>query len=184
MTTTKWVIDNTHSEIHFKVRHLMVSWVTGSFKTFNAVVETEGDDITAAKAHFTADVNSISTNNEQRDAHLKTVDFFEAEKYPQLIFESDRLEKIDDENYKLYGTLSMRGISKKIVLNAEYGGKTQDPWGNTRIGFSVSGKINRKEFGVNFNAVTEAGGIVVSDEVRINANAEFIKQAVAEKKAA
>lgn len=184
MSATKWNIDNSHSEIHFKVKHLMVSWVTGSFKQFNATVETSNEDISTAKLHFTADINSISTNNEQRDAHLKTGDFFEAEKYPQLIFESDKLEKIDEENYKVYGTLTMRGVSKKIILNAEYGGKTQDPWGNTRIGFSVSGKINRKDFGVSFSMISETGGILLGEDVTISANAEFVKQAVAEMKAA
>ena len=184
MSTTNWIIDNTHSELHFKVKHLMVSWVTGSFKQFNATVETEGKDMSTAKVRFTADINSISTNNEQRDAHLRTGDFFDAEKYPQLIFESEKLEKINEEDYKVYGTLTMRGVSKKIILNAEYGGITQDPWGNTRIGFSVSGKINRKDFGVSFSMISETGGILLGEEVTINANAEFVKQAAAEMKAA
>lgn len=184
MSTTKWIIDNTHSEIHFKVRHLMVSWVTGSFKQFNAIVETENEDISTAKVHFTADIDSISTNNEQRDAHLRTGDFFDAENHPQLIFESERFEKTGIDNYKVYGTLTMRGVSKKIILNAEYGGMTQDPWGNTRFGFSVSGKINRKDFGISFSMVSETGGILLGEEVTISANAEFVKQAVAETKAA
>ena len=184
MAITKWSLDPTHSEIHFKVRHLMVSWVTGSFKQFNATVETEGDDITTAKVHFTAEIHSISTNNEQRDAHLRTGDFFDAENHPQLTFESNKLEKISDEHYKLYGTLTMRGVSKPVVLNAEYGGKAQDPWGNTRIGVSVSGKINRKDFGVNFSMVSETGGILLGEEVTINANTEFVKQAKLEKQAA
>ena len=162
----------------------MVSWVTGSFKQFNATVETEGVDITTAKVHFTADIHSISTNNEQRDAHLRTGDFFDAENHPQLTFESDKLEKINDENYKLYGTLSMRGISKPVVLNVEYGGQAQDPWGNTRIGVSVSGKINRKDFGVSFSMVSETGGILLGEDVTINANTEFVKQAKLEKQAA
>ena len=192
MSITKWNLDPTHSEIHFKVKHLMVSWVTGSFKQFNATVEMEDNDLTTAKVHFRADINSISTNNEQRDAHLKTGDFFDAENHPHLIFESNKLEKIparagtdgDDENYKLYGTLTMRGNSKKVVLNVEYGGNTQDPWGNTRIGFSISGKINRKDFGVSFGMVSETGGLLLGDEVTINANAEFVKQANLEKQAA
>ena len=169
MAITKWILDPTHSEINFRVRHLMVSYVSGGFKQFNAEVETEGSD--------------ISTNNDQRDAHLKTGDFFDVENHPQLVFESSKLEKIparagmggDDENYKLYGTLTMRGNSKKIVLDVEYGGQTQDPWGNTRTGFSVSGKINRKDFGVSFGMVSETGGILLSDDVAINANVEFIK---------
>ena len=184
MAITKWSLDPTHSEIHFKVRHLMVSWVTGSFKQFNATVETEGDDITTAKVHFNAEIHSISTNNEQRDAHLRTGDFFDAENHPQLTFESNKLEKISDEHYKLYGTLTMRGVSKPVVLNAEYGGTAQDPWGNTRIGVSVSGKINRKDFGVSFSMVSETGSILLGEEVKINANAEFVKQAKLEKQAA
>jgi polyisoprenoid-binding protein YceI len=184
MSTTKWNIDNTHSEIHFKVRHLMVSWVTGSFKQFNAEVETDNEDISTAKVSLTADINSISTNNEQRDAHLRTGDFFDAENHPQLIFESEKFEKVDDENYKVHGTLTMKGISKKIILNAEYGGMTQDPWGNIRLGFSVSGKINRKDFGISFSMVSETGGILLGEEVTISANAEFVKQVIAETKAA
>ncbi len=184
METTKWIIDPTHSEIHFKVKHLMVSWVTGSFKKIDATVETEGEDLSTAKVHFTADINSISTNNEQRDAHLRTGDFFDAENHPHLVFEGDKLENINDENYKLYGTLTMRGISKKIALNVEFGGITKDPWGNTRTGFSVSGKINRKDFGVSFSMVSETGGILLSEDVTINANVEFVKQVAVESKAA
>jgi polyisoprenoid-binding protein YceI len=192
MAITKWIIDPTHSEIHFKVRHLMVSWVTGNFKQFNGTLETKGDDITTAKVHFTADINSISTNNDQRDAHLRTGDFFDAENHPQLVFKSDKMEKIpartgtdgDDENYKLYGTLTMRGKSKKVVLNVEYGGITKDPWGNTRNGFTVSGKINRKDFGVSFGMVSETGGALLGEDVTINANAQFVKEAVAETMAA
>ena len=184
MEITKWNLDPTHAEIHFKVRHLMVSWVTGSFKLFNAVLETKGDDITTSKVHFTADINSISTNNDQRDAHLRTGDFFDAENHPQLNFEGDKLEKVDDENYKLHGTLTMRGVSKKVVLNVEFGGITPDPWGNTRAGFSVSGKINRKDFGVNFSMVSETGGVLLGEDVTINANVEFVKEAVVEPVAA
>jgi polyisoprenoid-binding protein YceI len=184
MATTKWILDPTHSEVHFKVRHMLVSWVTGSFKQFNAEVETEGDDISTANVNFTADISSISTNNEQRDAHLRTGDFFDAENHPQLSFKSDKLEKLDDENYKLIGTLTMRGVSKKVVLNVEFGEIAQDPWGNARTGFSISGKINRKDFGVSFSMVSETGGILLGEDVTINANAEFVKQVVTEPKAA
>lgn len=184
MATTKWVIEPSHSEVQFKVRHLMITNVTGSFSKFDAVVETEGDDVATAKVHFTADMSSISTNNEQRDAHLRSADFFDAENNPQLIFDGDRMERVDDDNFLLHGTLTMRGISKPLTLKVEYGGLMVDPWGNTRVGFTVDGKINRKEFGVNWSAVTEAGGIVVSDEVRIHCNAEFIKQAAPQEAAA
>jgi polyisoprenoid-binding protein YceI len=184
METTKWALDPTHSEIHFKVKHLMVSWISGSFKQFDATVETEGDDISTAKVRFTANIDSISTNNEQRDAHLRTGDFFDAENHPKLVFESDRLEKIDDENYKLFGRLSLRGNEKKVALNVEFGGITQDPWGNTRTGFSVTGKINRKDFGVSFSMVSETGGILLGEDVSISANVEFVKQTALQTKAA
>jgi polyisoprenoid-binding protein YceI len=177
MKKTKWIIDQTHSEIQFKVKHLKISNVTGQFNQFNGTVETEGDDLANASIHFTADINSISTNNEQRDAHLKNSDFFDAEIHPQLVFDGEGLRKIDDENYELNGTLTMRGISRSVKLNVEFGGMTQDPWGNTRAGFSVSGKINRKDFGISFGLVSETGNILLSDEVKINANAEFVKQA-------
>ena len=176
MSTTKWAMDATHSEVHFKVKHLLISTVTGQFKTVNATVETEGDDVTTAKVHFTADVNSISTNNEQRDGHLKTGDFFDAENHPQIIFDGEKLEHVEGENYKLHGTLNMRGVSKPVVLNVEYGGVMQDPWGNTRTGFSVTGKINRKDFGVSFGMVTDSGAIMLGDDVTISANAEFVKE--------
>jgi len=180
MTKQIWALDPTHSELHFKIKHLMISTVSGQFSRFNSQVETEGDDFTKAKVHFEAAVDSISTNNEQRDAHLKNGDFFDAEKYPSIAFESERMEKISEDEYKLYGTLTLRGVSKEIVLNAEFGGITKDPWGNTRTGFSVTGKINRYDFGMSFGAVTETGGLLLGDEVKINPNVQFVKQAVAE----
>jgi polyisoprenoid-binding protein YceI len=178
MEKTKWALDPAHSEILFKVKHLMISSVTGRFDRFNGTVETNGDDMATATVRFSADVNSISTNNEQRDAHLKNGDFFDAEKYPQLTFQSNRLEKISEEEYVIHGTLTMRGTSKQVVLNAEYGGLTQDPWGNTRVGFSVNGKINRKDFGVSFGAVSETGGVMLGEEVNIQASVQFVKEAV------
>jgi len=180
MATTKWVLDPTHSEIQFKVKHLMISTVTGQFEKFNGTVETDGHDFTSAKVNFTADIHSISTNNEQRDAHLKNNDFFDAENHPQLSFTSDKLEKVEEDNYKLTGRLTMRGVTRIVTLNVEFGGIVQDPWGNTRVGFSVTGKINRQDFGISFGAVTETGGLLLGDEVKIIANAEFVKQLEAE----
>jgi polyisoprenoid-binding protein YceI len=176
MSTTKWALDATHSELHFKVRHLMVSHVTGQFKVFTASVETEGDDITTAKVHFEADVDSISTNNEQRDAHLKNTDFFDFEHYTKITFEGEKLEKSGTDEYKMNGTLTMRGVSKTVTLNVEFGGIVQDPWGMTRTGFSVTTKINRKDFGVSFSMVSETGGLLLGEEITINANVEFVKQ--------
>ena len=177
MTTTKWILDSTHSEIQFKVKHLMISSVTGQFNQFKATVETDGEDFTTAKVHFEADIDSISTNNEQRDVHLKANDFFDAEKHPQLFFESRKMEKVAEDAYKLDGTLTMRGISKTVTFNVAFGGKTTDPWGNTRIGFELTGKINRKDFGVSFSMVSETGGILLGEDVRIFANVQFVKQA-------
>ena len=170
MAKTKWIIDTTHSEVQFKVKHMMISTVTGYFSIFNAEVETEGDDFTTANVEFTADLSSISTNNEQRDAHLKTSDFFDAENHPQVKFVSSKLEKVDDERYTLHGDLTIRGTTKPVKLSV-------DPWGGTRAGFTVEGKIHRKDYGLHWDSVTETGGIVVSDEVRIHVNCEFVKQA-------
>ncbi|MBL7717437.1 MAG: YceI family protein [Flavipsychrobacter sp.] len=172
---TTWNLDTAHSEIQFKVRHMMISNVTGHFESFAATVETEGDDFSTAKIHFTADVNSISTKNEQRDGHLKSADFFDAETHPQITFEGSRLEKVSDEEYKLHGKLTIRGESKDVVLDVEYGGLVVDPWGMTRVGFTIEGKINRKEYGLHWSAVTEAGGLVVGDDVKLIATVEFTK---------
>jgi polyisoprenoid-binding protein YceI len=179
MANQTWALDPTHSELQFKIKHLMISTVSGQFNEFKATVETEGEDFSKSKVHFEAVVDSISTNNEQRDAHLKNGDFFDVEKHPAIVFESERMEKTGEDEYKLYGTLTMRGVSKKIVLGAEFGGITKDPWGNTRTGFSVTGKINRQDFGMSFGAVTETGGLLLGDEVKINANVQFVKEAVA-----
>ncbi|HET6994918.1 MAG TPA: YceI family protein [Chitinophagaceae bacterium] len=180
MSTTKWALDPTHSELQFKVKHLMISTVTGQFNKFNATVDTEDHDFSNAKIDFTAEVDSISTNNVQRDEHLKNTDFFDAPNHPQITFKSENLEKVSDDEYKLAGTLAMKGTSKPVQLNVEFGGVTVDPWGNTRAGFTVSGKINRQDFGVSFSAITDTGSIVLGDEVKIIASVQFIKQAVAE----
>jgi len=180
MSKTNWQIDTAHSEVQFKVKHMMISTVTGYFSSFDASAETEGDDFSNAQVTFTADLSSISTNNEQRDTHLKSADFFDAENHPQLKFASTKIEKTGDEEFLMNGDLSIRGTTKPVTLKVEFGGIAVDPWGNTRAGFTIDGKINRKDFGLNWSAVTEAGGIVVSDEVRLHVNAELIKQQAAE----
>ena len=180
MSTTKWALDPTHSELQFKVKHLMISTVTGQFNQFIATVDTEDNDFSKAKIDFTDEVNSISTNNTQRDAHLKNSDFFDAPNHPQIIFRSEKFEKVAGDDYRLHGDLTMRGITKPVTLDVEFGGVTVDPWGNTRAGFTVAGKINRQDFGVSFGAVTETGSILLGDEVKIMAGVQFVKQAVAE----
>lgn len=177
-TTTTWKIDPMHSEIQFKVKHLMITTVTGYFKTFNLEVETESDDFTtASKVEFTTDINTISTNNDQRDTHLKSTDFFDAEQYPQLTFSGHKYEKAGDDNYQLSGDLTIKGITKPMTVRVEYGGIVVDPYGQTKAGFTVDGKISRKEFGLTWSAVTEAGQVVVSDEIRLHGEIQLIKQA-------
>jgi len=176
MSTIKWTIDPTHSEITFKVKHLMISTVTGQFKNFSLEAETETNDFnTAKKIEFTADVDSIDTNNEQRDAHLKSADFFKAEEHPQIKFSGKKYEAEGQEG-KLYGDLTIAGTTKPVSLNIDFGGIVVDPYGQTKAGFTVTGKISRKEFGLTWNAVTEAGNVVVSDEIKINAEIQLIKQ--------
>jgi polyisoprenoid-binding protein YceI len=174
-TLTKWSIDPSHSEIQFKVKHLVISTVTGSFGTFDATLESDNEDFEGADIKFSADINSISTGNEDRDNHLKSDDFFNAAEHPKLTFESKSFEKTGDGTYKLTGDLTIRGNTKTVELEAEYGGTVVDPYGNTKAGFDVTGKINRKEFGLTWSAVTEAGSVVVSDEVKLMLNVQFTK---------
>jgi len=177
MATTTWVIDPTHSEVQFKVKHLMITTVTGSFNIFNASVQTKDEDFSKAKISFTADVDSISTGNADRDGHLKTADFFDAAAYPQIKFVATKYENVDnDGSYELYGDLTLHGVTKNIKLDVEFGGVVEDAYGNTKAGFTINGKINRKDFGLAWSAVTEAGGVVVSDEVRIASEIQLIKQ--------
>jgi len=174
MKTTKWAIDPTHSEITFKVKHLMISNVKGEFRTFQANID--GEDFTNSTISANIDANSISTNNNDRDAHLKSPDFFEVEKYPEITFVSTSLKKVDDNEYELVGNLTMKGITKEIKLNTEFGGFMKDPYGNEKAGFSINGKLNRKDFGLNWNAALEAGGVMVGNEIKINAEVQFVKQ--------
>jgi len=176
MTTTKWILDPTHSELGFKIKHLMISNVSGTFTDFRA--EMGGDDFESAQIHVQVNMASIGTNNLQRDEHLRTSDFFDVKKYPEMLFESTGVKKIDQENYNVYGNLTMKGITKPVQLNVEYSGVTKDPWGGERAGFTVTGKIKRSEWGVNFNALLETGGVALSDEVKIHGELQLVKQAV------
>ncbi|HRI25940.1 MAG TPA: YceI family protein [Ferruginibacter sp.] len=175
MATTKWALDPTHSEIHFKVKHLMITTVTGSFNSFTASAETDADDFSNATIRFSAETASVDTSNEQRDTHLKSADFFDAEKFPAMEFTSTSYSKKGDD-YVLNGNLTIKDVTKPVTLNVEFGGVAKDPWGNTKAGFTLSGKINRKDFGLNWNAVTEAGGMLVSEEVKILAEIQLVKQ--------
>lgn len=173
---TIWKLDPTHSEIQFKVKHLMITTVTGYFKQFDLEVETEGEEFTkASRIDFTADINSIDTNNQQRDTHLKSADFFDAENHAQLKFTGKKYDT-DGEEGQLQGDLTIRGVTKPLTLKVEFGGVVVDPYGQTKAGFTVSGKISRKEFGLTWSAVTEAGQVVVSDDIRIHAEIQLVKQ--------
>ncbi|MBS1751387.1 MAG: polyisoprenoid-binding protein [Bacteroidetes bacterium] len=174
---TKWVLDPAHSEIDFKVRHMMITNVKGEFRAFNAVILTESDDFSKGSVELNIESGSVFTNNTDRDKHLKSADFFDAENHRELKFTSSSLTKLDDDNYKLNGILDIRGIKKQVSFDVEFGGINKDPWGNLKAGFSLSGKINRKDWGLNWNAALETGGVLVSDEVRINAEVQFVKQA-------
>ncbi len=175
-TTTKWSIDPAHSEVVFKVKHLMISTVSGKFDKSTATVETDGDDFTNAKINFSADVSSINTGNEQRDGHVKSAEFFDAAKYPQLTFTGTKFEKAGGDNYILNGDLTIRGITKNVQLTVEYNGTGKDPYGNIKAGFGLTGKINRSDFGLSWNVPLE-NGVMLGEEIKLSADVQFLKQA-------
>ncbi len=171
--TKKWTPDFAHSEVQFKVKHLMINNVTGTFGKWDAEIESSGSDFEHAKIHFTAEVNTITTGNEMRDNHLKSDDFFNAEAFPQIKFVSTGMKKKNDDTYVLEGNLTMRNVTKPVTLNATYGGQMVDFYGNNKAGFEIEGKVKRKDFGLAWDAVTEAGGVVVSDEIRLIINIQI-----------
>lgn len=172
---TKWSVDQSHSEIAFKVKHLMISHVKGSFKTFDANIYTMDKDFTTAEIELWIDVSSINTGDEKRDEHLKGGDFFDILKHKQITFVSSSIGKAELEgNHLLEGELTIKGIAKKIRLNAQFGGIITDPWGNEKAGFTVTGKIKRSDWGLMWNATLETGGLMVSDEVKISCEIELI----------
>jgi polyisoprenoid-binding protein YceI len=178
LTTTKWVVDTMHSEVQFKVKHLMITTVTGYFQQFNIEAETEDEAFkNISSVVFTTDVNAISTNNEQRDTHLKSPDFFDAEKHNEIRFEGTNYEQKGGNDYKLRGNLTIKGITKAVTVNVEFGGIVVDPYGQTKAGFTVTGKISRKEFGLTWSPVTEAGSVVVGDEIKLQGEIQLVKQA-------
>ena len=174
--TTKWAIDPTHTEIGFKVKHMMFTNVSGKISKYDAVIETNGDEFTGAVVKFTGDTNSISTANADRDAHLLSADFFDAAKFPGIGFTADTFTKINEGEYQLKGQLTLHGETKPVTLAADFGGLMKDPWGNIKAAFSITGKLNRKDWGLTWNAALETGGVLVSDEVRIIAEVQLIKQ--------
>jgi Uncharacterized conserved protein len=174
MAQVKWNLDKSHSSVKFTVEHLVISEVEGSFKMFDGSLEsTAANDFTNAKVNFSVDVNSINTDDEKRDGHLKSDDFFNAEKFPKMTFVATSIKKVKGNMYTMEGNLTIRDVTKKVKFSVINGGTVKDPWGNIKTGFKASGKINRKEFGLKWGAVTEAGGAVVGDEVNMIINVEF-----------
>ena len=175
-TATIWVLDPMHSEVQFKVKHLVISTVSGFFKSFEGELDTENDDFSDAKISFSLDINSIDTNQSQRDEHLKSAEFFDAEKYPKISFKSTSFTKSGEDEYKLAGDLTVKDVTKPVTLDVEFGGSADDFYGNTKAGFEISGKINRKDFGLTWDGVTEAGSIVVGEDIKLLINVQFAKQ--------
>src|SRR5579872_1414568 len=173
----KWGIDPMHSEIGFKVKHLMFTNVRGSFKEYEANIVTTGDDFMTAEIDFWLNPASINTGDEKRDGHLKSGDFFDVENFKEINFVGNTYEKVDnDGSYNLYGDLTIKGIKKQVKLQVEFGGVVKDPWGNEKAVFNINGKINRKDWGLNWNTALETGGVLVSEDVWINCEIQLAKQ--------
>jgi len=175
-TTTKWVLDPMHSEVQFKVKHLVISTVSGFFKSFEGELDTANDDFSDASISFSLDIDSIDTNQTARDEHLKSAEFFDAAQYPKISFKSSSFTKKGDDEYALAGDLTIKGITKPVTLDVEFGGAATDFYGNTKAGFEITGKINRKEFGLTWSGVTEAGAVVVGEDIKLLINVQFAKQ--------
>ncbi len=176
MSTTKWALDAAHSELGFKIKHLMISSVSGRFNSFDVTADTGADDFSNSNISATIDVASIFTNNEQRDGHLRTGDFFEIEKYPNISFKSTSVKK-DGDDLEITGDLTMKDVTKPVTLKVEFSGITKDPYGNVKAGFSFAGKLNRKDWGINFNAALETGGVMLGEEVKYEGEIQLVKQA-------
>ncbi|RKS03187.1 YceI family protein [Flavobacterium sp. 102] len=176
MAKTTWAIDPTHSEIGFKVKHMMFTNVSGKFNLFDADIENEEENFETAAINFSAEVNSINTGNDDRDNHLRSADFFDVENFGKLTFKSTSVKKVNEGEYKISGDLTIKDVTKSITLDTEYSGLMKDPWGNTKIGLSLNGKINRKEFGLTWNAALETGGVLVGEDIKLNAEVQFVKQ--------
>lgn len=171
-----WSIDKAHSSISFSVSHMVISEVDGRFDKFEGTVTNSKDDFTNAKIQLSIDIASINTGDEKRDKHLKNPDFFDAEKFPKMTFVSSSMKKTTANNYKLIGNLTMHGVTKKVTLDAKYGGTIKDPWGNTKAGFKITGTLNRTDFGLKYNSVMEAGGVMIGEEIEITCKIEIIKK--------
>src|SRR5688572_4925589 len=175
MSKLNWNLDAAHSEVNFKVKHMMITNVNGKFSAFDVKASSDNENFENPEIEFTANASSVDTGSEQRDQHLKSADFFDAEKFPNLHFKSKSFKKTAEGEYQLEGDMNIKGVVKPISFKVEHGGLQKDPWGNIKTGFSLEGKINRKDFGLGWNAVLESGGVMVSEEVKLNAEIQLIK---------
>jgi polyisoprenoid-binding protein YceI len=178
MTTNSWNLDTVHSGINFSVRHMMVSKVRGRFAKFSGSVTLDEGDLTRSAVEATIDVSSIDTGTAQRDVHLRSADFFDVERFPEIRFRSTGIEKLGGDSYRLTGDLTIRDVTRPITLQAEYGGRGKDPWGNERVGFTATGSLDRKDFGIKTNQVLETGGVLVGDRVDIELEVQAVHVAV------
>jgi polyisoprenoid-binding protein YceI len=177
----KWIIDPVHSEISFKVKHLMITNVKGVFKEFDASIYTTGEDFMTSEIDFWMNPASVDTGDPKRDGHLRSPDFFDVENFKQISFTGNTYEKVDnDGSFTVYGDLTIKGIKKQIKLNVEFGGVMKDPWGNEKAGFSLNATIHRKDWGLNWNTALEAGGVLLSDDVIISCEVQLVKQSQSE----
>ena len=181
MSTTTWNIDSSHSGVHFSVRHMVVSKVRGRFAKYRGTVHLD-DDLTKSRVEVVIDAASIDTAASDRDTHLRSADFFDVERFPSLTFRSTRIERIDDQTFRLFGDLTIRDVTREVVLETTYGGRSKDPWGNERAGFEAKASLDRKDFGLTWNQVLEVGGVLVGERVELEIEVEVVK-AAAEKAA-
>jgi polyisoprenoid-binding protein YceI len=177
MTINNWNLDTVHSGINFTVRHMVVSKVRGRFAKFNGTVALDESDVTRSSVEATIDASSIDTGTAQRDDHLKSADFFDVERFPEIRFLSTRIEKVSGDRYRLTGELTIHGVTRSIALETEYGGRGKDPWGNERVGFTAKGAIDRKDFGLVWNQALETGGVLVSDRVELELEVQAVRAA-------
>ena len=168
MTKTKWALDTAHSSVDFSVRHMMIANVKGSFHNFSATVEADPTDLTTANIEFTIETSSVDTRNKDRDGHLVSADFFDAENFPTMIFRATSIEKTDEGEYNVTGDFTLRGVTKQETFVVTYEGQGKDPWGNIKVGFSAEGSLNRSDYGLVWNAALETGGVLVGDKVKFN----------------
>ncbi|MBM6618932.1 YceI family protein [Bacillus suaedaesalsae] len=175
MTVSNWALDASHSSVDFSVRHMMIAQVKGSFNEFSASISADPQDLTTGSIQFNVELASVDTRSEDRDNHLRSADFFEVEKYPTMTFSSTNIEKVDEDEYKVTGDLSLHGVTRQETFTVTYEGTGKDPWGNEKVGFSAEGKLNRSDYGLTWNAALETGGVLVGDQIKVSLQIQAAK---------